>query len=141
MEKEKIPDPNRELAFGVYAEYGGRNFRGMQGHLEKKYGLQITRQTLNRWREEGLWDARLRDKEPMQSVLGDIHEVIDRLRREIRSSSDVNPQLVYAYASMINSFFRIKSSIPEKVDPEERQRLINDILVNDYGLDRSTLSD
>jgi hypothetical protein len=141
MKKEKIPDPNREIAFDVYAGYGGRNIRGMLGHLEKKHGMKITRQTLNRWRAEGHWDQRLRDKEPIESVLGDIHEVIDRLRREIRSSSDVDPQMIYAYASMINSFFRIKSSIPEKVDPEERQRLINDILVNDYGLDRGTLSD
>jgi hypothetical protein len=54
----------KELAFGVYAQYGGRNIRGMLGYLEKKHGLQITRQTLNRWRAEGHWDQRLRDSEP-----------------------------------------------------------------------------
>jgi hypothetical protein len=42
---------------------------------------------------------------------------------------------------MVNSFFRIKSSIPEKVDPEERQRRIEEVLVNDYGIDRRTLED
>jgi hypothetical protein len=141
VSKKEEREELKELAYGVYAQYGGRNIRGMLGYLEKKYGLQITRQTLNRWRAEGLWDARLRDTEPMQSVLGDIHEVIDRLRREIRSASDVDPQLVYAYASMVNSFFRIKKSIPEKIDPEERQRRVEEVLVQEYGISRGVLSD
>lgn len=130
-------DGQRELAFGVYARFGGRNVRGMLEGLEREHGLKITRQTLHRWRGEGGWDERLRAMEPEQCMLNDLREVIDKLKRQMRRSAKVEPQVAYAYANMLNCFFAVARKSPRRFDPEKMKHIAAEILENEYGVKRS----
>lgn len=138
MSKPKGTPENRELAFVVYARFGGRNVPAMLERLVKEHGLRISMNTLYRWKREGDWEARLENKEPTfeERTLLKLMGLMERVERRLAESPAVEPQAVYAYTNMVNTFFNLAKKLGPamRTSPEEMRRRALEILENDYGI-------
>jgi hypothetical protein len=150
MKKGEGTPENKEAAFGVYMEHGGRNIPLMIRHLGEEHGIKVSEHTLYDWMKEGDWKARLKRAEDErkeflegelldfdQKMLKKILRQIERYERHLDTDSRVDNQAAYAYTNMIRTAMELAGKIkPErKRSPEEIRRAAEEVLRNDYGID------
>ena len=131
---------NRELAYRAYAQFGGRNIPAILECLKQEHGIKISTQTLYVWKREGDWEGRLRshptsfEEKTLISMMG----LIETLERRLSESKTMDPQAVFAYTRMVNTFFKQAKKIGRlmRTDPETIRRTAQEILERDYGIMR-----
>lgn len=153
MKKPKTPQgtpENRELAFRTYAAMGGRDIAGVLERLRKDYGLDISEQTLYRWRREGGWALRM---PPHREQRGEtsgfelrlfhrLTRLIERYEAELERQPRVESQDIFAYAGLARTALEVSRSLPPSArDPEEMRRIAAEILENDFGVKQEDRSD
>lgn len=131
---------NREMAFRVYARFGGRNIPGILERLKKEHGLRISAQTLYQWKRDGEWAEKLLDSGPSfeEGVLLKLMGLIERFERHLQTAPRMDAQAIFAYTNMINTFFNLSDKLRPfiKTDPARMKRIADEILENDYGIKR-----
>lgn len=106
MKKGAGTPENKEMAFRVYALFGGKNIQHILERLRCRNALEISAQTLYEWKREGNWDERMKatPAEPEflsfnERMLRRLMEVIERYER--RFDKEAGDQAAYAYANLV----------------------------------------
>lgn len=140
------PD-NRELAFAIYREFGGRNIPKVIEEISRRHGLRITAQTLYAWKNQGGWDRRmaaadaLRD-ETQEEGLGFEDRMFRALMERKRAydryfqERPIDNQAQYAYNSLVETLIKLSKTIrpEESANPEKTRAEIDEILAAEYGV-------
>jgi hypothetical protein len=145
LKKPKTPagtPENRELAFRTYAAMGGRDIPGVLERLRKDYGLDISAQTLYRWRKEGGWALRMPPEEKRGETSGfelrlfhRLARLIERYEAELERRPKVESQEIFAYAGLARAALEVSRKLPPAAkDPGELRRIAAEILENDFGV-------
>lgn len=132
---------NRERAYRLYREHGGRDIRAVLGKLQSRYGLKISAQTLYKWRREGKWTDRMAEGEPESfdlGMFGRLVRLIEKYEGYLEGKAGVDNQAAYAYTNMIRTAMELSARIgPARTDPEEMKRIAEEILETEYGIKRT----
>jgi len=130
---------NREVAFMLYAQSGGRDVHGILKRLREEHGIKISANTYYAWKREGEWEKRIEGQNPTfeERTLIRMMGLIEAIERRIAGGRSLNPQDVYAYTSMVNTFFRHSKRLRPamRVSPEEMRRKTEEILQEIYGIE------
>jgi len=138
---KKATREQRELAFLVYKEFGGRDVPQILERL-RRYGLKISAQTLHKWKRQENWKAHTGDKGKGKSMrleeglLQRLLRLIETYYRRLDEGPKIDPQATYALVSMIKTVMGISGKMPEKVDPEEMRLKAEEILETEFGIKR-----
>ena len=113
--KKGIGTPeNRELAFRVYAFFGGRNIPRVLRRLFSEHDIDISARTLHDWKNEGNWDERIRtavrgelpgtdmltfDEKMLKRIIG----IVGRYESQIKTGASLDNQAAYAYTNLVKT--------------------------------------
>jgi hypothetical protein len=135
---------NREMAFRVYAQMGGRDVHGILKRLREEHGIGISAHTYYAWKREGDWEKRLEGQDPSfeERTLVRMMGLIEVLERRIAKGQKINPADIYAYTGLVNTFFRHSRRMRGalRYDPARWKQMAEEILEADYGI-RASLPD
>jgi hypothetical protein len=112
--KKGIGTPeNREIAFGVYFLFGGKNIPRIIERLERAHGLKVSAQTLYEWKREGGWDERIGRDNALREDTGlltfdekmmrRIFSLIEKYERFFETNASVDNQAAYAYTNLLRA--------------------------------------
>jgi len=140
---------NKERAFEVYREFGGRNIPKVLEEINKRHGLSLTTPTLYAWKNEGGWDGRMERADATRAELDEeglsfeqkmFKALLERKRAYDRyfREKPIDNQAQYAYNSLVESLIKLSKGIkPEETkDPAQSRAEIEEVLAAEYGLKR-----
>jgi hypothetical protein len=129
---------NRELAFRLYKEEGGRDIRKIIRRLREEHGLGLSAPTLHRWKKEGGWQARLEGVGRTgfdERMLAILERLIGRYEEQMAESRRLKDQSTYALLYLMKAARELRMS-GVRTDPEEMRRVADEILRTEYGIVR-----
>ena len=100
---------NRELAYKVFALFGGKNVHKILSRLDHAYDISMSARTLYQWKDEGGWDKRLATGQDVMTfnelTLRRLNRIIQKHERHYDSNEKAvgNAQLAYAYTNLVKA--------------------------------------
>jgi hypothetical protein len=149
MKKGEGTLQNKETAFGIYREHGGRNIPLIIRHLGEEHGIRVSEHTLYEWMKDGDWKERLKRAEEErdkfceselldfdEKMLKKILRQIERYERHLDTNAPVDNQAAYAYTNMIRTAMELSGKIrhEKEVRTEAHERTLEEVLEHEYGI-------
>lgn len=129
---------NRDLAFRLYKEEGGRDISKIIQRLRQEHGLGLSAPTLHRWKKEGRWQERLSGNWQAgfdERMLDILERLIERYEHQMAEGRRLKDQSTYALLYLIKAARELRGS-GVRTDPEEMKRMAEEILRTEYGIVR-----
>lgn len=141
---------NKEKAFQIYREFGGRNVPKILRELKTRHGIGIRTSTFYEWKRDGNWDERMKradaEKEDVEYESLSFPEKMfrDLLKRKEAyeqyfrglAPDRMDNHAQYAYNHILKTLAELADKVKpeEAADPEKMKQVMKEILEREYGI-------